>query len=106
MMYITKIVVEFLNNLRGACFFFQLIYNPVQELAQAYFEYDNQRYFALTGLRITLVQPGRQDPLRSFFAVADWNVQGQCLCYGHAATCLGSVRPDIHVVCEYHLVRH
>nr|XP_054769842.1 laminin subunit beta-1-like [Lytechinus pictus] len=74
----------------------RVIYNPVQELEELYSEYEYQRYFALTGLRITLVEPGNLEsvsqeslPRRSFFAVADWIVEGQCLCYGHSASCVG-----------------
>ncbi|XP_071494248.1 laminin subunit alpha-1-like [Diadema antillarum] len=77
----------------------QAIYNPVQELGESYFEYDYQRYFAFTGLRIGLLQPGRAEELRSYFAVADWNVQGQCLCYGHAAACMGMNQAEC--VCQH-----
>lgn len=46
-----------------------------------------------SAMRVVLVQPAHvDDPLLSYYAVADLDVDGQCECFGHAATCSGQVR--------------
>ena len=44
-----------------------------------------------TAIRFRLVEPAVNAPLRSYYAVADLEIDGVCSCFGHAAVCIGEV---------------
>ncbi|KAJ8038680.1 Laminin subunit alpha [Holothuria leucospilota] len=67
----------------------EVLFNPVSELGERFYEKQVLDYFQFTGLRVLLVEPGSGDSGRDYFAVADWSVTGHCLCYGHAEECIG-----------------
>ncbi|XP_033103389.1 laminin subunit gamma-1-like [Anneissia japonica] len=68
----------------------QVLYNPAQENGPNFALFDAQQYFIITDIQITLGVAGDTGhPLRSYFAIADWDVKGQCACYGHAEECRG-----------------
>ncbi|XP_071948020.1 laminin subunit alpha-2-like isoform X2 [Antedon mediterranea] len=78
----------------------QVIYNPAQEIGPDFAMYEIQQYFILSDIRITLGEAGDTGhPLRNYFAIADWDVQGQCACYGHAEQCVGIDEADC--VCQH-----
>ncbi|XP_072016852.1 laminin subunit beta-2-like [Amphiura filiformis] len=67
-------------------------YSPAGDLGQTFYQKFVMEYFSSTNLRVMLVKTGMAAPdTRSYFAVADWTVTGQCLCYGHAVECTGRV---------------
>ncbi|XP_070582124.1 laminin subunit beta-1-like isoform X2 [Ptychodera flava] len=78
----------------------QVIYNPAYLFGEVYFTFEAEQYFLATDIRATLaVPPFLTDAERSFFAVADWEVSGQCICFGHAEECTGENGADC--VCQH-----
>ncbi|XP_022106047.1 laminin subunit beta-1-like isoform X2 [Acanthaster planci] len=77
----------------------QVQYNPAQKLGMEFSQEAVMRYFTITNIRITLGLPGSQTVLRNYFAVADWEVNGQCLCFGHAEQCQGEDASEC--VCQH-----
>ncbi|XP_006820869.1 laminin subunit beta-1-like [Saccoglossus kowalevskii] len=78
----------------------QVLYNPASLFGSSFFAYESQTYFLATDIRVTLITaPGSGDPLRSFFAVVDWDVTGQCACFGHAEECMGENGADC--ICQH-----
>ncbi|XP_038046618.1 laminin subunit gamma-1-like isoform X2 [Patiria miniata] len=65
-------------------------YNPAQQLGPDFSQDSVTRYFTVTNIRVTLGLPGSEVAFRNYFAVADWEVNGQCLCFGHAEECRGA----------------
>ncbi|XP_071801736.1 laminin subunit alpha-2-like isoform X1 [Asterias amurensis] len=74
-------------------------YNPAQLLGEEFSQKDVMDYFTVTNVRITLGLPGSAVQLRDYFAIADWLVSGQCLCFGHAEECKGEDGSDC--VCQH-----
>ncbi|XP_077987019.1 laminin subunit alpha-1-like [Glandiceps talaboti] len=78
----------------------EVLYNPVKLLGKSYFDFSTQQFFLATDIRVTLLTPpSASDPVRSFFAVVDWDVRGQCACFGHADECTGENGADC--ICQH-----
>ncbi|XP_035685371.1 laminin subunit beta-1-like [Branchiostoma floridae] len=64
-----------------------VLYNPSQEYFDAFYSDESlYRHYMLTDVRLLMLLPGNT---ADFFAVSDWEVKGQCSCFGHAAECTG-----------------
>ncbi|XP_078603553.1 laminin subunit alpha-3-like isoform X2 [Branchiostoma floridae x Branchiostoma japonicum] len=64
-----------------------VLYNPSQEYFDAFYSDESlYRHYMLTDVRLLMLLPGET---ADFFAVSDWEVKGQCSCFGHAAECTG-----------------
>ncbi|CAH1271066.1 LAMB1 [Branchiostoma lanceolatum] len=67
-----------------------VLYNPsLQYLDEFYSDETLYRHYMLTDVRVLMVSPGDTAEGLDFFAVSDWEVKGQCSCFGHAAECTG-----------------
>ncbi|XP_019643139.1 PREDICTED: laminin subunit beta-1-like [Branchiostoma belcheri] len=66
-----------------------VLYNPSVQSGDFFSDEAVYRHYMLTDVRVVLVSPGDTAEGSDFFAVSDWEVKGQCSCFGHAAECTG-----------------
>ena len=67
------------------------MYEPVIESAKYQTDYAAQKSLVTYGVKAVFTRPADSTPARSYYAVADISVDGQCACFGHATQCTGPV---------------
>ena len=81
--------------------FSQVQFNPSQDYGAEFgASAAVQRHFTAVAVRVRLVQPSDTEPLSSYYAVADLEVDGQCSCFGHASVCVGEVSARMRSTCR------
>jgi len=70
----------------------QVLYSPFADFRSSIIRNQTvQEYFSASAIRIRLVRPSDETELASYYAVSSLQIEGSCLCYGHADSCMGLV---------------
>ena len=80
-------------------YYLQMDFNPRTQFEDDFIQLvEVQRHYMTSGIRIVLIKPSDNTPLRSYYAIADILIEGHCACFGHADSCSPTVSIKLRTI--------